>query len=787
MMRDRVKRLREKSLNTIPTLSIERAKIVTDTYKKYCGKVSTPVLRALALKAICEHKSICINDEELIVGERGPRPKAVPTYPELCCHTLEDFHVIDSREKTFFKVDEEAFKVQEEEIIPYWQGKSMRDKILGSMTEQWIQCYHDGIFTEFMEQRGPGHTAGDKKIFNRGFLEVIDIIEEELKNIDFVNDMEAYDKAEELKAMKISAEAVMIFAKRHSILAKDMAEKEKDEKRKEELYKIAKVCERVPANRPETFWEALQGYWFIHLTVITELNPWDAFTPGRFDQHLYPIYKKNIEDKALTREEAEELLQCLWVKFNNQPAPPKVGITLKESGTYTDFANINSGGLQEDGTDGVNDVTYLVLDVIDEMRLLQPSSNVQLSEKNPDEFIERAGRIIRKGWGQPSIFNADMVVKELVRQGKSIEDARASGTTGCVEAGCFGKEAYILTGYFNLVKILEITLNNGLDPITGRNIGIKTGEPATFKSFEDLIHAYEKQVNHFIDIKLRGNNVIERLYMEHMPVPFLSLLVDDCISKGKDYNCGGARYNSNYIQGVGIGTLTDSLAAIKYHVFDNKKISMEELLEALKENFNNKEPLRQILLNKTPKYGNDNDYADDIMKICFDVFFNAVDGRSTVRGGKYRIDMLPTTCHVYFGEVTGATPDGRLAGVTQSEGISPVGGADKYGPTSVIKSASKMDHERTGGTLLNQKFTPSLLQGEEGIKNLRGLIRGYFKLGGHHIQFNVVDKDTLLKAQENPEAYKDLIVRVAGYSDYFCDLGKALQDEIINRTEHESF
>lgn len=786
-MRERVSRLREKSLNAIPTLSIERAKIVTDTYKKYCDKVSIPVLRALALKDICEKKTICINDEELIVGERGPKAKAVPTYPELCCHTLEDFRVIDSREKTFFKVDEEAFKVQEEEIIPYWKGKSMRDKILNAMTEEWKTCYGDGIFTEFMEQRGPGHTAGDEKIFTRGFLEVIDLIDKEIEKLDYVNDMDAYDKGEELKAMRISAEAVITFAKRHAALAREMAEKETDEKRKAELNNIAKVCDRVPAHRPETFWEAIQGYWFIHLTVITELNPWDAFTPGRFDQHLYPIYKKDVEKNNLAREDAEELLQCLWVKFNNQPAPPKVGITLKESGTYTDFANINSGGLTAHGEDGVNDVTYLVLDVIDEMRLLQPSSNIQLTAKNPDEFIERACKIIRKGWGQPSIFNADMVVKELMRQGKSLEDARTSGTTGCVEAGSFGKEAYILTGYFNLVKILEITLNNGLDPRTGRHIGIETGDAADFKSFDELMEAYKKQVHHFIDIKIRGNNVIERLYMKHMPVPFLSLLVDDCISKGKDYNGGGARYNSNYIQGVGIGTLTDSLSSIKFNVFDKKKITMKELLDALKDNFENREPLRQMFLNKTPKYGNDDDYADDIMKVCFDIFFNEVDGRNTIRGGKYRIDMLPTTCHVYFGEVTGATPDGRMAGITQSEGISPVGGADKYGPTSVIKSASKMNHENTGGTLLNQKFTPSLLQGEQGIKNLRSLIRAYFKMGGHHIQFNVVSRDTLLKAQENPEAYKDLIVRVAGYSDYFCDLGPSLQDEIINRTEQENF
>ena len=527
-------------------------------------------------------------------------------------------------------------------------------------------------------------------------------------------------------------------------------------------------------------------YWFVHLCVITELNTWDAYCPGRLDQHLYPFYKKGIEDGTLTPEKAEELLQCFWIKFNNQPAPPKVGITLQESGTYTDFANINSGGLKADGSDGVNDVTYMVLDVIDEMRLLQPSSNIQLSKKNPDRFLKRACRIISKGWGQPSVFNADSVVEELVRQGKRIEDARNGGTSGCVETGAFGKEAYILTGYFNLVKVLEITLNNGIDPGTGKKIGLETGDPREFKNYGELMNAYKKQLHHFIEIKIRGNNVIEKLYADLMPAPFLSILTDDCIKNGKDYNAGGARYNTNYIQGVGIGTLTDSFSAVKKHVFDDKSLTMDELLDALKNNFEGREAMRQLIMNNTPKYGNDDDYADEIMKELFDAYYNEVNGRRTVKGGNYRINMLPTTCHVYFGSVTGATPDGRRSGQPQSEGISPVQGADMYGPTAVIKSAGKMDHIKTGGTLLNLKFTPDLVKDDEGIDKLSQLVRSYFKLDGHHIQFNVVSADTLRKAQKNPEQYKDLIVRVAGYSDYFCDLTEALQEEIITRTEHKS-
>ncbi len=786
-MNERVRVLREKSLDAVPTMSLERAHIVTETYKEHAGKVSTPVLRALTFKALMENKTVCINDGELIVGERGPAPKSTPTYPELCCHTMEDFEVINNRQKVFFKVDDVARQVQEKEVIPYWKGKSMRDFIFNNMTSEWNECYEAGIFTEFMEQRAPGHTVGDNKIFKKGFREFKKDIEKELASLDFVNDLEAFDKQEELKAMSICADAIIRFAERYAEKALELANQEADPDRKAELKKIAEVCSHVPANAPRNFWEALQAYWFVHLGVITELNTWDAYCPGRLDQHLISFYDAGLKDGTLTRDKAEELLQCFWVKFNNQPAPPKVGITLQESGTYTDFANINSGGLKADGSDAVNEVSYLVLDVIDEMRLLQPSSNVQLSKKNPDRFLKRAAKIIRKGWGQPSIFNADAVTEELVRQGKSIEDARCGGTSGCVEAGAFGKEAYILTGYFNLVKVMEITLNNGTDPRTGKKLGIETGDPRSFKTFDELFDAYKKQLHHFMEIKIRGNNVIEKLYSEYMPAPFLSILTDDCIKKGKDYNAGGARYNSNYVQGVGIGTLTDSFSAIKYHVFEKNNLSMEEMLDALKNNFQGNERIRQLLLNSTPKYGNDDDYADDLMKELFEANYNEVNGRKTLKGGTYRVDMLPTTCHVYFGSVTGATPDGRVAAQPQSEGISPVQGADMHGPTAVIKSAGKMDHLRTGGTLLNLKFTPDLLKDDEGIDKLVQLVRSYFKMDGHHIQFNVVNVDTLRDAQKKPEQYKDLIVRVAGYSDYFSDLSEALQEEIISRTEHKGF
>ena len=787
-MNERIKKLRELSLNKEETLSIERARLLTEFYKS--GEVerySAPVARARAFKHILENKELYLGEEELIVGERGPSPKATPTYPELCTHSLEDFDILNNREKISFKVNEEIKKYQQEEIIPFWSGRSIRDRIFNEMDEDWKESYNAGVFTEFMEQRAPGHTVLDDKIYKMGFKDFKEKIKDSLNSLDFYNDPQAFSKREELKAMEIAADALVAYAKRYSDKLIEASQQENNPTRKDELETMSGICERIPLNAPKTFWEALQYYWFVHLGVITELNTWDSFNPGRLDQHLYPFYKKDIESGLLDKEGAKILLQSFWVKFNNQPAPPKVGVTSKESNTYTDFCLINVGGVNEEGENAVNELTYLILDVIEEMRLLQPSSMVQISKKNPNDLVSRALRIIKTGYGQPSLFNTDAIVQEMLRQGKSIADARNGGASGCVETGAFGKESYILTGYFNLTKILEITLNNGIDPITGKQIGIETGNPKSFQNFEDLLDAYKKQINHFADIKIKGNVIIERLYAEYLPAPFMSLLIDDCIANGVDYNNGGARYNSSYIQGVGIGTTTDSLTSIKYNVFDQKKFSMEELLTALGKNYEGYENIRNILLNETPKYGNDNDYADEILKQIFEIYFSAIDGRPNTKGGHFRINLLPTTSHVYFGSVTGATPDGRLSGVPLSEGISPVQGADVNGPTAVLKSAAKIDHLRTGGTLLNQKFSPEIFEGEDSINKIVSLIRSYFKMNGHHIQFNVVDAETLRDAQLHPENYRDLIVRVAGYSDYFVDLTPELQEEIIRRTEQVSY
>jgi len=761
---------------------------MTEFYKNHVAfGDSIPVQRAKSFQYVLANKYICINDMELIVGERGPAPKSTPTYPEITVHSLQDLEVLNSREKVWFRVDDATRKAFEETIIPFWNGRSNRDRMMEAMTTEWHDAYEAGIFTEFMEQRAPGHTVAGYKIYQKGMFDIIQDVEESMAKLDFVNDPLAYDKKEELKAMKITAEAIIMFANRHAEKLDELVSIENDIVRKAELAEMARICRRVPAHAPGTFHEVLQHYWFIHLGVVTELNPWDSFNPGRLDQHLYPYYKAETEAGTLTREQAVEVLESFWVKFNNHPSPPKIGVTAQESSTYTDFCLINLGGVKPDGTDAVNEMSYILLDVIEEMRLLQPSSMVQLSKLNPDSFIDRAVKITKTGFGQPSIFNTDAIIQELVNQGKDIVDARNGGCSGCVEAGAFGTESYILCGYFNLPKILEVTLHNGFDTRTGKQLGLKTGEASAFKSYEQLLEAFKTQVEHFLRIKIIGNNTIEKIFMTHIPTPFLSLIIDDCVARGMDYIQGGSRYNTNYIQGVGMGTMTDALTALKKHVFEEKSITLPEFIRVLESNFENNDELLYKLLYKTPKYGNDDNAADDQLVDVFNIYHDAVQGHRSPRGAEYRINLLPTTCHVYFGSVMHASADGRKAGLPVSEGISPVQGSDKNGPTSVVKSAAKIDHLHTGGTLLSQKFSPAFFEDDMAIRKVSGLVRSYFRMNGHHIQFNVVDANTLRHAQKHPEKYRNLIVRVAGYSDYFNDLGLDLQNEIIERTEHNSF
>ena len=826
-MNERIRRLRQQNFDTPTTLSIERALIETAFYKEHYGTMPTPVLRARNFYEICKKKTIYIGDDELIVGERGPLPKAVPTFPELTCHSVEDLHTLNERELQRYTISQEDIDTYEREVIPYWKGKTQRERIFNHVSKEWEEAYHAGVFTEFMEQRAAGHTAMDGKMYHEGLLDVKARIEKRIAELDYIYDPEATDKQQELEAMAISCDAAILFAERHAELAERMAEElEKTLPqplhhregtgvglRIRELRKIAEVCRWVPAHAPRNLWEAIQMYWFVHLGTVTELNGWDSMNPGHIDQHLWPFYQKGIDEGTLTRDEAKELLSCLWIKFNNQPAPPKVGVTALESGTYNDFTNINIGGVDREGRSATNELSYMILEIQEELHELQPGLSIHIAQNTPDEFLLEGIKVIRQGHGYPSIFNPDTYIKELVREGKTLEDAREGGCSGCIEVGAFGKEAYLLTGYLNTPKILEITLNNGVDPETGKKLGLETGDPREFKTFEELYDAWHRQMVYFVNMKLSVNNYIERMFSLYAPATFLSLYIDDCIEKGRDYYSGGARYNTTYIQCTGLGTITDSFTALKKHVFEDHRYTMEEMLEACKNNWGapsaplsspegdtnplqgNEAPsgavggavMRAYIRNHTPFFGNDDAYADEIAVRVYEDLVKAIEGRPNTRGGKTQLNMLSTTCHNYFGSVCGATPNGRFAHFAISDGTSPAHGSDTHGPTAVIKSLGKLDQTKSGGTLLNVRFVPQLLKRDEDQRKLASLIRTYFKFGGHHIQFNIVDTATLHDAQQHPDEYRDLLVRVAGYSDYFNDMTEQLQNEIIARTENDEY
>ncbi len=783
----RIQRLRQQNSDTPTTLSIERALIETEFYKENYGTMPTPVLRARNFYEICKKKTIYIGSDELIVGERGPVPKAVPTFPELTCHSVDDLHVLNERELQRYTISQEDIDTYEREVIPYWRGKTQRERIFNHVSREWEEAYHAGVFTEFMEQRAAGHTAMDGKMYREGLLDVKARIEKQIDSLDYISDPEATDKQQELEAMAISCDAAILFAERHAELAKQMAAEETCEQRKKELLKIAEVCRWVPAHAPRDLWEAIQMYWFVHLGTVTELNGWDSMNPGHIDQHLWPFYEKGLADGTLTRDDAKELLSCLWIKFNNQPAPPKVGVTALESGTYNDFTNINIGGIDRQGNSADNELSYIILEIQEELHQLQPGLSIHIADVTPDDFLLAGIRVIRQGHGYPSVFNPDTYVQEMVRAGKSLEDAREGGCSGCIEVGAFGKEAYLLTGYLNTPKILEITLNNGIDPETGKKLGLETGDPRTFKSFEELYDAWHRQMEYFVNLKLSVNNYIERMFSLYAPATFLSLFIDDCIEKGRDYYSGGARYNTTYIQCTGLGTITDCFTALKKHVFEDRRYTMDEILKACSNNWEGEEKMRQYIRNHTPFFGNDDAYADDIAVRVYNDLVKAIEGRPNTRGGQTHLNMLSTTCHNYFGSVCGATPNGRMAHFAISDGTSPAHGSDTHGPTAVIKSLGKLDQTKSGGTLLNMRFVPQLLKREEDQRKLGSLIRTYFRLGGHHIQFNIVDTKTLLDAQQHPDEYRDLLVRVAGYSDYFNDMTEQLQNEIIARTENEEY
>lgn len=765
-----------------PEVFAERALLVTRAYAETEGQ---PMLlrRARAMAEILGGVTVLIRDGELIVGCKTPAILGSPLYPEVACDWVEqELGTMATRPEAPFEVSEETKEVLRTQVLDYWRGKQVYNRIMEALSDELLRATDEGLFFHYFLNRTIGHITVDyRRVLEKGFLGLKADVEAELARVDY-EAAGCLNKIHLLRAMAICCDAAICFAERYAAEARRLAATERDPVRQAELIRIAEICHRVPAHPARTFHEALQSFYFVHLMLNLETNGY-AIGPGRFDQYLYPYYRADVEANRLTREEAFELLACLWIKLNELTVV-KEGGTAKASTTYNDFQNLNLAGQTADGRDATNELSYLCLDVTSALRLPQPQISVLISEKTPDRFVLRACEVVSQGFGMPALFNDDEKVQALLDKGKTLEDARLGGINGCVELVVPGKDMMASSGYFNLPKCLELALNDGINPLTGSRLGPATGSPSELAEFEDLMEAFRQQVDSGLRLKMTYDAIARQAYAEFCPVPFTSLLMDDCLTSGRDYHDGGAHYNLPLVCGVGTGTMADSLAAIKQAVYDDGCLSLAELVEALNANFQGHERLRQMLLNRTPKWGNGDDRADSLAHDVVNLFIEEVGKHHNEQGVPYAANMIPTTTHIWFGDLTGATPDGRLARAPLSEGISPVQGMDRNGPTAVVRSMARLDHARCCGTLLNMKFHPSALSGEEGLVKFAQLVRTYFKLGGHHMQFNVLSAETLRAAQERPEEYGDVIVRVAGYSDYFVRLSRDLQDEIISRTEH---
>ena len=619
-----------------------------------------------------------------------------------------------------------------------------------------------------------GHMSVDtQKVLSLGFAGIKAHVEGKLQELD-LSDPESIEKEVFYRAAIIVLNSVCIFAQRYADEAKRLATIEKNSTRKAELEKIASVCQQVPKHPARTFHEALQSSWFVHLLICVENGEGHAaFCPGRFDQYAYPYYKRDIDGGRITKVEAQELFECFFLKFN-------------EFDPYSRVQVLMIGGQTPEGLDGSNELSYMCLDACAKLKVINPALALSWHSGTPDELLHKACEVIKLGMGFPAIFNDEVIIPGLLRAGVAIEDARHYINGACVEISPIGKtNPWVASYYHNLPKCLELALNNGIDPVTGNQAGVKTGDIDTFKSFNDLLLAYKKQVARSVWLNTVNVNRQQKLKALWSPYPFLSCLIGDCIENGKDITAGGARYNLTEPEGVGMPNVADSLAVIKKLVFEDKILSLSELKEILRANFEGHEQLRQSLINKAPKYGNDIDEVDMLAKDVAESFLMEVEKYRSTIGGRYYGGFLCWTVHADFGRRTGATPDGRKAFEVLADSVGPAQGRDIHGPTAVIKSVTKFDHiPALGGLVLNLKFQPSMFQGEEGINQLSELIKTYFSLGGFEVQINVVSRETLLDAKKYPENHRNLIVRVAGYSDYFTRLDPLLQDDVISRTEH---
>jgi formate C-acetyltransferase len=779
---ERVEKIKARFLATTPEICAERARLITESYRETEDQPMS-LRRAKALEKILLGMSIFIEDDELIVGNQCSKPRSAPVFPEFSCQWLEaELDRLAQRKADVFLIGEDVKKTLREDVFPYWEGKTNNEYATALMKPEAFEAHNATVYTVGNYfYNGVGHiSANYGKVMREGLNSLIAEAEAAKEKFDFA-DANQMKSLHFLESTIIANRAVIAFANRFADEADRLAAAEKDAARKAELVEIARICRKVPAQPAETFREAVQAFWFIHLIIQIESNG-HSISPMRFDQYCYPFYEASKE--TMPAEKAQELLDLLWLKFNGLN---KVRDELSTSvfAGYPMFMNIIVGGQNREGEDATNELSLMLLQAAANTKLYAPSLSIRIHEGTPDVLYLKAAEVARMGLGVPAFFNDRCIIPALLARGLSLEDARDYGIIGCVEPQVGGKtEGWHDAAFFNMAKVVELTLNNGYDWNTGKQLGPQTGTVEEMKTFDDVMAAYARQMEYFVGLMCHADNMVDLAHAERVPLPFLSSMVEDCIGRGKSLQEGGAIYNFTGPQGVGVANAGDALTAIKKLVFDDKAISLPDLKDILDKDFEGSENIRQMLINRAPKYGNDDDFADDIAVESANIYCREVNKYRNPRGGQFQPGLYPASANVPLGWVVSATPDGRKKGSPLADGVSPIGGFDVSGPTATVNSVSKLDHEvASNGTLLNQKFHPNAVKGEEGLRNLVSVTETYFKNGGFHVQYNVIDRNTLLEAQKCPESFKGLVVRVAGYSAFFTALDKTLQDDIIARTE----
>lgn len=829
----RIPKLIDHLFAQMPVIEADRAEIVTESYR---ASEDEPIImrRALAFDAICEKLPIIIRPFELIVGSNTIAPRGCQMFPEYSFAWMEEeYDTVATREADPFYIAEDT-KKRLHEAYKYWKGKTTSELATAMMAEESLLAMKHNIFTPGnYYYNGIGHfTVKYEEVLAIGFEGIIAKIDEQLAQLTLC----APDYAARhsfLQAAKRSCQAAMKYAQRYAALAKEEADQESDPARKAELLQIAANCAKVPAKPAESFYEACQSFWFVQELLQTESSG-HSISPGRFDQYMYPYYKKDLDEGKITREFAQELMDCIWVKLNDLNKCRDAGSADGFAG-YSLFQNLIAGGQTEEGLDATNDLSFMCLEASMHVMLPQPSMSVRIWNMTPDAFILKAARLARTGVGLPAFYNDEVIIPSMMSRGVSLEDARTYNIIGCVEPQKAGKtDGWHDAAFFNMCRPLELVFSNGSE--NGEQVGPKTGDVTQMQTFEEFYAAYEKQMNYFIAVMVNALNCIDDAHAKRMPLPFQSCMIDDCIARGKSLQEGGAIYNFTGPQGFGIANVADSMLAVKELVYDKKLVTMAELKDALENNFGRglstmrmqelsgqiissmlaqgqivgereiaaiAESLANVkpdaaaqkrydeileLIEKAPKYGNDDDEADAMARRVAYAYTKPLQQYKNPRGGIYQAGLYPVSANVPLGRQTGATPDGRLANTPVADGVGPMQGRDIKGPTATANSVAKLDHGiASNGTLFNQKFHPSALAGEEGLQKFTAYIRTFFEEKGMHMQFNVVNRETLLDAQAHPENYKTLVVRVAGYSALFTTLSRSLQDDIIKRTEQGGF